>query len=182
MGMEVGSWADWVSGIGSISAAVIALWLSGAERRARRESERPTVNCEIHGETAGWVSVFIGFDNPSSKKWRCVSATVVRPAGGLVVRNSDTMKEVTIIDREFDVDTRAANAKSTIDLPVMIGAVGSSSGGYGGGGRGNYSWERLQVDCRSARNFSLRLELESFEPVPDKFAVTIKRPVPPPEL
>lgn len=175
LGIEVGSWADWVSGIGSISAAVIALWLSGAERRARRDADRPTVSCEIHEPAEGWLNLFLEFDNPSSKKWRCVGATVSHPRDGLVVRQRDTKKKVDVSRSEFDEDTRAENAKRTIKLRADIGPFGSQAPSYAGGGRGDYTWERLQLECGTAKRFTLHLSFESYEPIPDKFVLTIKR-------
>ncbi|USU08835.1 hypothetical protein NF700_17550 [Sphingomonadaceae bacterium OTU29MARTA1] len=175
--VDWGSVADWVSGIGSVSASVIALWLSGADRRARREAERPIVSCRVEAKADGWTSLFVGFDNPSSKQWLCVKASATKPRGSLVVKHSDTLKEVSVIEHIFDEDTRIANAAPSTTLDITIGAIGSSPPSWGSSTRGNYAWTRLQVRHGDADAFNLKLYFESLEPIPDRFSVTIKRKV-----
>lgn len=176
-GVDWGSVADWVSGVGSIGASVLALWLSGADRRARREAERPVVSCSVTGSTDGWVSLTVGFDNPSSKQWRCTAATVVAPKDGMVVKDSDTLREVDVTEHVFDAATRDRNAKRTIPIGVSIGAIGSAAPSWQGGGRGNYAWTRLQTRHGGAKLFRLRLDIESLDPTPDRFHVVITRTV-----
>lgn len=175
--VDWGSVADWVSGIGSVSASVIALWLSGADRRARREAERPVVSCRVEGQAEGWTSLFVGFDNPSSKQWVCIKASAEKPRGSLVVKHSDTLKEVSVVERVFDEATRIENAALSTALNITIGAIGSPPSSWGGSTRGNYTWTRLQVRHGDADILQLKLYFESLEPIPDRFDVTIRRKV-----
>lgn len=176
MSLDWGSVADWVSGIGSIGASVVALWLASNQKRALREADRPLVSCKLErGGGKGWVEVFLSFDNPSSKQWRCVKAEVLRPRHGLIVDQYDARDEKG--DNPFSEAARDANAAQTLDLDIEIGPIGSAAPAWRGGGRGNFTYRRFYAKGSKGTAFRLRVTLESNEPVPDRFQTVISREI-----
>lgn len=176
MAVQWGSVADWVSGFGSIAASGVALYLSGSERRARRDADRPVISCSLReGGGDGWVWVSISFDNPSPKQWRCTSIEVVKPRSGKIVTQYNATDRSKLANPHFSAVLRDEHARQTLDQMIDIGPVGSSAPTYEGGGRGNYTYRHYYATKSAGDPLVLRLRLESLEHVPDRYHVDVVR-------
>ena len=178
--MEPGSWADWASAGGSFAAAVIALWLSGQEKRRRIKAEHPTISCNVEAAPQTpdehWAALSIRFRNTSGKTWLCYKATLASPSRGVIVRSRDTIIKTTGSTYGFDAANRATNAKRSIPLKIELLPVGISRPTWNnGGGPGDFAQEMLQIKMHPGKPVHVRLSLKSLEPVPDHFEIMIKR-------
>lgn len=174
-----GSVADWVSGIGSISASGVALYLAGAEGRARREAERPIINVHLPDPLApGWNSLRIDFENPGAKAWRATAIEIVEPSGGKVVGREKAIRTDGYGGAASDDSLRDAHAAKRIDRSVSLTRIGVHKSMGLGGGPGNFAMDHILVSLPdSARRVRLRVEMVSLEPVPDRFTTVIVRAV-----
>lgn len=177
--MDWGSVADWVSGLGSISASMIALYLAGSERRAQRKSERPEISVELTKiEDDGWGTVSLTILNPAHKEWQLFKAEVLRPEYGLVTTQEDTYDNAIAWEPEFSSERRAALAGRSKGLSRTVRSFGSMNGASGGGGPANKIWVNLPVFVGKAPvKFVLRLSFASLEPKPDRFAINVERTI-----
>lgn len=177
MEMQWGSIADWVSGIGSILASIVALHLAGAQRRAQRRAERPEVSIEVQEVGAdGWSMVTLIILNPAHKEWQLIRAEVLRPKGGLVTTVDDTLDDAVAWDPKFSPERRDALARKSKELRRTIRSVGTMNGASAGGGPANKIWERLPVFVGgSPARLTLRLSFLSLEPKPDRFSIDVER-------
>jgi hypothetical protein len=177
--MEWGTVADWVSGLGSISASIIALYLAGSERRARRERERPEVSVEVgEVEDDGWADVTLIVLNPAHKEWQLFKAEMLRPTHGVVATQEDTMIATEPWNPQFSTERRAELAGRSKNLRRTIRSVGSMNAALGGGGPANKIWVRLSVFVgKPPVHLVLRLFLASLEPKPDRFTIDVERTV-----
>lgn len=176
MSVNWGSVADWVSGFGSIAASGVALYLAGSDRRARRDADRPVVSCSLEGGGGdGWTVLRIGFDNPSSKQWQCVSAQILKPSSGKIVGEYEALDHEIFDGPSFSERLRDEHAREKLDLEIDIGPVGSHAPSYKGGGRGNYTYRRFYATKAEGQTIKIRLSFASLEPSPDRFAVDIVR-------
>jgi hypothetical protein len=181
-GVDWGSVADWVSGLGSISAVITALYLSGAERRARRRDERPEIICDLDDSSpeSRWVSMQIILNNSSRKAWRTTTIEVLSPKGGRVISADDIRNSSDAYgDVVDDLALRDANAARVSPFRREVASFGVPGPSWSPGSRGDRShgWIHVQLPLR-ARHIELRLHLESLEPRPYRFSELIVRQLP----
>jgi hypothetical protein len=176
-GLDWGSVADWVSGVGSIVAAGVALYLSGAEHRARRDSERPTASCDMPSEASDeeWVALVLELRNPGSKRWLLTAAELLSPKGGVIVWDQHAIVTDDYGGGVFSAEQRDAHAAVKISLPIELRVSGSLQSW--GSGRLDVAYVRLLVKRPPGASPALgvRLHLKSLEPVPDSFTIDIRR-------
>lgn len=178
--MEWGSVADWVSGLGSISASIVALYLAGSERRAQRESERPEVSVELTDvENDGWTTLTLIITNPAHKEWQLLNAEILRPKSGLVTTQEDTLvNDEAAWDLKFSAERRKELACRSKSLRRTVRSIGTLNGASGGGGSANRIWERLPVYVGKAPvHLIMRLSFASLEPRPDRFSIDVERTI-----
>ena len=173
--IDWGSVADWVSGLGSIGASIVALHLAGSERRARREADRPHISCDLSIPSDEWANFSIRLENPSQKQWTLTSIDVAYPSEGVIVTSFEAMIEVNHI-RRFDPATRDAAARRVLPQNLKLSPAGTVTSSIGGGGRGDVVWQRhyVRVGTKAVR-LRIRLKLESSDPMPERFTVNIER-------
>ncbi len=173
---EIGTAAEWVSGIGSIAASIVALYLAGSERRARKIAERPHINCKVESVDTDWAELLVSFENPSAKLWRLI-AVESRDRRAAVVGNDDLM-----IEGEYgptiSLDRRAEYAKREIALVRDIMPLGSISPSWESHRPGNKAFARLHYRIPpSARTLRFDLVFQSAEPVPETFRTKVVRAI-----
>lgn len=175
-----GSVADWVSGIGSIGAAVTALYLAGSERRARAIADRPHVKVEVSECNAGgWVSVGLKIENGSRLHWRMTAIQAVRPTDARVVDLSETYRsneekpwEAPVSDDELRQKNLARRIKCSVEVQ-SAGTPGSASNDYRPRDTAYYTF-LVNMPSR-ARALKLKLHFSSLEPIANDFTQLIVR-------
>jgi hypothetical protein len=176
--MDWGSVADWVSGVGSISASVVALYLAGSERRASRERERPEISTSISlpGES-GWGVVSMNVTNPARKEWQLLRAEILQPEIGRLLRERGAMVPGTKpFEEVFSTERRDECASRSLDLGRTIYSCDAIAGGSTGSGPANSIHERLLVFVgQDPRRMVVRLHFTSLEPRPDRFHKDVVR-------
>ena len=177
--MEWGSIADWVSGLGSIFASLVAIYLAGSERRAQRQRDRPEISVEVKKvDDDGWVVIDVTVVNSAEKKWELVQAEIIQPSNGLITTDLDACTTDSMGGYAFNKESRQASAAKTKSLGRIIETVGTRRAELYGGGFANKIYQRLHVFLGSApARLNLRLSLASLEPTPDKFRQDVKRVV-----
>lgn len=176
--LDWGSVADWVSGLGSISASVIALYLAGSDRRARQAAERPHVSFDFDDAHEGWARFMLRMENPSAKQWTLEAIEVISPGEGALVREIDTVAAESFDDPKLDPALRDKLARRSLTPLLDIMPLGTERGVFGIGGRPNVTRDRFYVSLPSAcRRLRLRLRFMSSEPIPERYTVEADRTV-----
>lgn len=172
--MELGTYADWASAIGSISASVVALYLAGSEKRAAKEAQRPQVLCDVDQRTGSASRVRISIYNPSPKPWRITSIEAIRPKGGGIISEAlcyrrDSGGNAIGID---DHVLKLAGSRIDMSFDVDAAAVDKSNGNAG----------IILLYRRPPAHFGemwLKVSLCSLEAIPDRFSEIVVRPMTP---
>lgn len=177
--MDWGSVADWVSGLGSIAASIIALYLAGSERRAQRERERPEISVEVGKvEDDGWSIVTLNILNPAHKEWQLLKVDVLHPKSALITTQEDTLIYTKPWDAKFSAERRNDLASRSKSLRRIIRSVGTMNSTATGSLPANRIWERLPIFFgNNPTDLVLKLHFSSLEPKPDQFSVRIFRTI-----
>jgi len=175
-----GSIADWVSGAGSIGAAITALYLAGSERRARTLAERPHIKVELpDSATDGWLSVQLTIENRASLHWRMTGIQAVWPRNAKVVLSADTYRKNEDAPWDgpiFDEDLREKNLARKIGCRVVVHSAGTPGGASNNHQPRDIARETFLVHLPSkARKLKLKLHFSSLEPISNEFCQSIVR-------
>ncbi len=175
--MNWGSVADWVSGVGTISASLVALYLAGSERRAQRQRDRPEISVDVTKvDASGWAQIRFTIQNTSHKQWRFDKAEITQPKAGLLAKESDGMVADKPWDVQFSPERRQNLASRSKAIDRSIQAVGSSRYSPTGDQPTDRMYVTLHIYVGVAPSaVSLRAFFSSLEPSPDKFSVKIER-------
>jgi hypothetical protein len=178
--MEVGSIADWVSGIGSIGAAVTALYLAGSERRARAIADRPGINVQVSGiGPDGWLTVQIRLENRSTFHWQMTAVEAVKPRLAKItltsagyIANEEKPWEPGILDEELQRNSLARKITTAIQV-ASVGTPGGASNNHKP--RDAAAVTYLVNLPRRASTLKLKLHFSSSEPIANDFTQAVVR-------
>lgn len=172
-----GSVADWVSGVGSLVAAGVALYLSGADRRARRDAERPLVEVELHGtSTSEWLTLRVHLHNFSQKSWKLISARAIRPKGAKLVLQSNRYSHDDGGSVIPDEAKQATYLSTKIKCHSSVKPMGSRSNSWSPGVPGDQAYEAIDIQLNGRVGpIAVELGFESLEAQPDTFFRVVQR-------
>lgn len=177
--LDWGSVADWASGIGSIVAAMTALHLAGAERRARTLADRPHANVHISEcDSDEWVSVELKIENRSRLHWCMTAIEAVKPKDTKLVHPSNTFRqnEVPWEPPIPDDELRQKNLARIIKSRIKVDSIGTSGSDFNGHVPRDRACETFLLNIPSrAKNIKLRLHFSSSEAVAKDFTLSVIR-------
>lgn len=178
--MEIGSIADWVSGIGSIGAAITALYLAGSERRARAIADRPGIKVDVSGLASdGWLSIEIRLENRSALHWQMTAIEAVTPKSAELahssagyVQDGEKSWEPSVLDEEL----RRKSLARKIRTKVQLHSVGTPGGASNHNLPRDAAFVSYQLHLpQAARTLKLKLHFSSMEPIANDFTQLVVR-------
>lgn len=178
--LDWGSVADWASGIGSMVAAMIALYLAGAERRARALADRPHVNVHIlERDSDEWVTVNLKIENQSKMHWSMTAIEAVKPKDAKLVHPKDTFRQNDEVPWEPPVpddELRKKHLSRIVNSRLNVDSVGILGSAFKDRRPSDRADETFLLNLPSkAKNIKLRLHFSSSEAVAKDFTQLVIR-------
>lgn len=180
--MEVGSLAEWASAAGSVLAVITALYLSGSAKREAKRSQRPEIFCQVEtsDRAAGFIEVRLRIENHSVKEWQVTGVSLLKPNTQSLTDERECELKDDLGGYIFSPEAIQEHQASVIRLNAFLKPRGSIGGGAGIPNHRTDLMSRrfLLPEPQLNDGFELRVDLTSLEPVPDSFAVKIRRSPP----